>query len=186
MQVLTTGLPPEPDVTYSTISYGGRTFEIKNLLLTSPYFSIASYLFHYAYIVPSANSGLDTVRHDAPSAQALVGIAAGAVNTINLFKHFTSQSYYGSAVTGGYYGVHGSAFDILSDNLIPETRAGIYGTRGFEITAKTLATNNAGTKSIWDLRLLKKITIDSVTCMIVSIKRSVSTNTVTIRAIEVT
>ena len=50
---------------------------------------------------------------------------------------------------------------------------------------KTLATVNAGAYSIWDLRWGKKITIDSVTCQIISIKRSVMNNETTIRAIEV-
>ena len=183
-QVLTQGLPAEPDVTYSVVSYGGRTFELKNHLLTGPYFSVASYLLIYAHLIPTG-AGLETIRHDGPTAQMLYGIVGGAVNTINLFKHFTAQTYYGSATTGGYYGVHGSAYDMLSKNLNPLSRTSIYGPRAYEITAKTLATNDSGTMSIWDLRLLKKITIDSVTCQIVSIRRDVMNNTVSIRAIEV-
>jgi hypothetical protein len=183
-QVLTNGLPAEPNVTYSTVSYGGRTFELKNHLMTGPYFSVATYLLIYAHIIP-AGAGLETIRHDGPTAQMLYGIVGSAVNTINQFKHLTGQTYYGSALTGGYYGVHGSAFNLLAANLNPLSRSSIYGPRGYEITAKTLATNNSGTMSVWDLRLLKKITIDSVTCQIVSIRRNVMDNTVSIRAIEV-
>lgn len=184
-QVLTTGLPAEPDVTYSTFSYGGRTFELRNHLMTGPYFNVDPYVFIFTHIVPTAGIGLDTVRHDGPSAQMLYGINGATVENIHLFKHLAAQSYYGNAVSGGYYGVHGSAYNLLSTNLDPRTRASICGPRGYEITAKTLATNDSGTKSIWDLRLLKKITIDSVTCQIINIRRSVSTNTVTIRVIEV-
>jgi len=186
VQVLTTGLPAEPSITYSTYSYGGRTFELKNHLMTGPYFNDEPYVFLYTHIIPDPSSGLDTSRHDGPSAQMLYGLAGGAVNTIHLFKHLTSQSFYGDAVTGGYYGVHGSAFNLLNANLDPRSRSSIYGQKGYDITVKTLATDNAGTKSIWDLRLLKKMTIDGTTCQIIGITRDVMKNETKIRAIEVT
>jgi hypothetical protein len=183
-QVITTGLPQK---SYSTISYGGRTFELKNHLMTGPYFLVGAYLMVYTHIVSAPETGLDTTRHDGPTAQMLYGIVGAAVNTINQFKHFTAQDYddYSSPTTGGYYGVHASAFDMLQKNLDPRVRSNIYGQKAYDITAKTLCTNDSGTKSIWDLRLLKKITIDSTTCQIISIKRDVMNNTVSIRAIEV-
>lgn len=182
-QVITTGLSEN---SYSPISYGGRTFEVKNHLMTGPYFSsLARYVFVMTYIVPSV-AGVDTTQHLGPSAQMLYGISGGSVYTIHRFKHLTSQSYFGNALTGGYYGVHGSVFDILAGNLDPRVRSSVYGSRGYEISCHGLATNNSGTKSVKDLRLLKKIVIDGVTCMIVSISRDVANNTTQIKAIEVT
>lgn len=183
-QVITTGLPEK---SYSTINYSGRTFELKNHLMTGPYFGKAIYAFVYTHIVPAATTGLDTIRHDGPSAQMLYGILGGTVNTINQFKHLASQNIddFSDPSTGGYYSVHHSAFDIASKNLDPRSRSYIYGQKGYDITAKTLAANDSGTKSIWELRLLKKITIDSTTCQIVSIRRNVMRNEISIRAIEV-
>ena len=188
IQVLTTGLPKTIDKTYYVLSYGGRTFEIKNHLLTGPYFNVDPYVFLYTHIVPEANSGEDTTRHDGPSAQMLYGILGSGpytVNTIHQFKHLTSQSYFGDATTGSYYSVNDSIYDIVTSNLDPASRSSIYGQKGYEQKYKTLASDNSGTKSIWDVRLLKKLTIDSTTCQIVSIKRNVMKNEMTIRAIEV-
>lgn len=174
VSVETTGLPVKR-VTASL--YGGKPFNQRNYWYTSPNFNpgVDPYVWWQAYIDPMTNESL-VQNSTAGTGQLFVRTGATSVRNVHKCKILASQTLHETSGIG-WYGVQDALFDLVAGNATSNLFAGLK--TGFTVDFATLRGID-----VWDLRLLKKLTVDGHACVIESIERNAVRNLSRLRVVK--
>lgn len=156
---------------------GGKPFNQRNYWYTSPNFDPGAdpYVWWQAFIDPRTNESF-VQNANAGTGQLFVQTGATSVRNVHKCKILASQSLFETAGVG-WYGMQDALFDLVAGNSASNLFAGLK--TGFTADFATLR----GT-DVWDLRMLKRLTIDGHDCVIESVERDVTRNLSRLRLVK--